>query len=80
MTKPITNAERAMWAETGLREYATGKEGGEECYDDAELVLSDFLTDLMHYAQRQGIDFMRCIDRAKSHYEQEVSEEEEGAP
>jgi hypothetical protein len=79
MTKPITNAERAMWAETGLLEYATGKEGGEEFYDDAELVLSDFLTDLMHYAQRQGIDFIRCIDRAKGHYEEEVSEEE-GAP
>ena len=75
MTKPITNAERAMWAETGLLEYAIGKEGGEEFYDDAELVLSDFLTDLMHYAQRQSIDFIRCIDRAKGHYEEEVSEE-----
>ncbi len=75
MTKPITNAERAMWAETGLLEYAIGKEGGEEFYDDAELVLSDFLTDAMHYAQRQGIDFTRCLDRAKSHHEEEVSEE-----
>jgi hypothetical protein len=75
MTKPITNAERAMWAETGLLEYAIGKEGGEEFYDDVELVLSDFLTDAMHYAQRQGIDFVRCIDRAKSHHEEEVAEE-----
>jgi hypothetical protein len=40
-----------MWAEIALLEYAIGKEGGEEFYDDAELVLSDFLTDLMHYAQ-----------------------------
>ena len=80
MTKPITNAERAMSAETGLLEYAFGKEGGEEFYDDAELVLSDFLTDLMHYAQRRGIDFVRCIERAKSHHEEEVLEEEEGAP
>lgn len=51
MTKPITNAQRSMWAEIALLEYAIGKEGGEEFYDDAELVLSDFLTDLMHYAQ-----------------------------
>jgi hypothetical protein len=57
MTKPITNAERAMWAETGLLEYAIGKEGGEEFYDDAELVRSDFLTDLMHYAQPTGHRF-----------------------
>ena len=78
MTKPITNAERAMWAETGLREYAIGKEGGEEFYDDAELVLSDFLTDLMHYAQQHGLDFTCCLDDAKSQYEAEVSEE--GAP
>ena len=75
MTKPITNAERAMWAETGLLEYAIGKEGGEAFYDDAELVLSDFLTDLMHYAARQGIDFTRCMNRAERHYEGEVSEE-----
>ena len=79
MTKPISNADRAMWAETGLLEYAISKEGGEEFYDDAELVLSDFLTDLMHYAQRQGIDFVRCIDRATSHHDEEVSQEE-GAP
>ena len=79
MTKPITNAQRAIWAEIGLLEYAIGKEGGEEFYDDAELVLSDFLTDLMHYAQRQGIDFTRCVDRAKSHHEEEVSEAEDAA-
>lgn len=79
MTKPITNADRAMWAEIALLEYAIGKEGGEGFYDDAELVLSDFLTDLMHYAERHRIDFTRCIDRASRHYEEEVSEEE-GAP
>jgi hypothetical protein len=75
MTQPITNAQRAIWAKIGLLEYAIRKEGGEEFYDDEELVLSDFLTDLMHYAQEQRIDFTRCIDRAKSHYEQEKSEE-----
>ena len=75
MTKPITNAERAMWAETGLLEYAIGKEGGEEFYADEELVLSDCLTDLMHYAQRERIDFTRCVDRARGHHEEEVSEE-----
>ena len=79
MTKPITNAQRAKWAEIGLLEYAIAKEGGEGSYDDAELVLSDFLTDSMHYAQRKGIDFTRCADRAKSHHEEEVSEAEGAA-
>jgi hypothetical protein len=75
MTKPITNAERAMWAEIGLLEYAIRKEGGDGFYDDAELVLSDFLTELMHYAQRRGIDFTCCIKRAEGHHEDEVAEE-----
>ena len=79
MTIPITNAQRAMWAEIVLLEYAIGKEGGEEYYDDPEIVLSDFLTDLMHYARREGIDFTRCIDRARGHHEAEVAEEK-GAP
>jgi len=42
--------------------------------DHAELVLPDCLPDLMHYAQREGIDFTRCIDRARGHHEERKSQ------
>lgn len=71
----ITNDQRAAWAGAGLLAYATGKEGGAELYDEADLVLSDFLTDLMHFAQRRGIDFHTCMDRATTHYHEERAEE-----
>lgn len=71
MTHRITNADRATWAETALLEYAIGKEGGEELYDETSIVLTDMLTDLMHYAAREGIDFTRSLDQATGHYGQE---------
>ena len=74
MTKPVTNADRAMWAECGLLEYAIGKEGGEDYYDAPEIVMSDLLTDLMHFAQQYDIDFSWCLKRARSHYKEELSE------
>lgn len=71
----ITNDERAAWAVHGLLAYATGKEGGDDLYDEAELVISDFLADLMHYAAREGIAFQACIDRASANYEEECTED-----
>ena len=67
----ITNHLRATWAATGLRGYCEAKEGAYESYDTAEYILSDYLTDLMHYAAREGIDFMRCMERAAGHYVEE---------
>ena len=74
---PVTNAERADWAAQGLLGYAVGKEGGAELYDETELVLSDFLTDAMHFAEREGIDFITCVERAQGHYAEERHEEAE---
>lgn len=71
----ITNNQRAVWAAAGLLAYATGKEGGNDLYDEAELVLSDMLTDLMHFADRMDIDFRRCVARAESHHSEECAEE-----
>lgn len=69
-----TNADRAQWAAQGVRGYAVGKEGRDD-YDEAELILSDFLTDLMHYADREGINFSACLKRARSHHREEIHEE-----
>jgi hypothetical protein len=71
----ITNEQRAGWAAHALLQYATGKEGGEELYDDPETVLTDLLSDLRHYAGRETIDFKTCLDRAEMHYDAEVEEE-----
>lgn len=71
----ITNANRAAWAALALLSYATSKEGGAELYDEAELVLSDLLCDLRHYADRETINFQTSLDRAEHHYDAEIAEE-----
>ena len=70
----ITNEQRAGWAAHAVLQYATGKEGGEELYDDPETVLTDLLTDLRHYTACENIDFKTCLDRAEMHYDVEVTE------
>jgi len=71
----ITNEQRAAWAAQALLQYAISKEGGEELYDVAVFVLYDLLSDLRHYADREGIDFKACLDFAEMHYEAEIAEE-----
>jgi hypothetical protein len=71
----ITNEQRAGWAAYAVLQFAIGKEGGEELYDDPETVLTDLLTDLRHHADRENIDFKTCIDRAEMHYDAEVTEQ-----
>ena len=71
----ITNEQRAGWAAHGVLQYATGKEGGEELYEDPETVLTDLLCDLRHYADRESIDFKTCLDRAETHYDAEIEED-----
>lgn len=71
----ITNKQRAGWAAHGVLQYAIGKEGGEQLYDDPDRVLTDLLSDLRHYAGREDIDFKACLDRAEMHYEAELAEE-----
>lgn len=71
----ITSHHRATWAAAGLRGYCQAKEGAYEPYDTAEYILSDLLTDLMHYTAREVIDFMRCVERAAGHYAAEEGEE-----
>ena len=69
----ITNEQRAVWAAHAVQQYAIGKEGGEELYDDPETVLTDLLTDLRHYADRENIDLKTCLNRAEMHYDAEVT-------
>lgn len=63
------NDERARWAASALRAFrrATGA--------DAEEALSDLLSDLMHWSDRNVFDFEAALDRARMHYEAETASE-----
>lgn len=71
----ITNKNRAGWASHAVLAYAIGKEGKRKLYDKADLVLSDLLCDLHHYADMKGIDFKVCASRAASAYSEEIADE-----
>lgn len=65
------NLERALWARHGLLAYATGKEGGDDLYDEPGTVITDFLADLMHFAAQTGVDLRQCLIRADTHFDAE---------
>lgn len=67
-----TNQQRAEMAYRALNKFSvlTGVEGEED-----ETQISDLLSDLMHYADEQGVDFDDCIEVAKRHYDNEVKQE-----
>jgi hypothetical protein len=61
----VTNLDRAEWAAASLRHFQciTGTE-----YEDA---LPDLLCDLMHWSERENVNFDEAIDTAHMHYEVE---------
>lgn len=61
----ITNEMRAGWAHVGIQAFKREVEmEGEE--DD--VVLGDFLVDLMHYADLKSIDFKQVLRKAIENY------------
>ncbi len=63
------NTDRASWAETALHEFqrVTGTDD-EDC-------LCDLLCDLMHWCDRNDVDFVAALTRARMHYEAETTPE-----
>lgn len=63
------NDKRAHWAAIAIASFqvATGT--------DVEDALVDLLADLMHWADRQNIDFELALIRGKDHYQAETGEE-----
>ena len=61
------NDDRAEWAAASLRHFqcTTGTE-----YEDAP---SDLIGDLMHWCDRNGMDFERELNRARRHYQEETA-------
>lgn len=70
--KTPTNADRAAWAETILQHFA--EIVGD---DEPDTLVSDLLADLMHFCDRDGINFTLCFQRATSYHRDELAEEAE---
>lgn len=74
MTK--TNFQRAERAARLFDQYALGDFA--DRYDLASLVLVNLLVDLMHFADRQTIDFDLCFDHAQASYDEQAGPKEAG--
>lgn len=63
------NGSRAAWASVALRAFrgVTGTDEGD--------ALADLLADLMHWADRNNVDFELALDRARWHYAEETAED-----
>ena len=70
----ITNKQRAGWATAAIEGYNEAKEGKTIPYDTLEIVFTDLLCDLMHYAERSNLEFDICVNRAESHFQDEQME------
>jgi hypothetical protein len=62
------NYDRAGWAEQALTAFRSATRSE---YQD---VLADLLCDLIHWADREGVDFEREFARACGYYRDEVAE------
>ena len=68
----VTNFNRAERAARAFHDYATGDHA--DRFDLTSLVLADLLTDLMHFADRQTLDFERFLQHAKARHDEQAEE------
>lgn len=72
----VTNSERADWARSALGKFSevTGlvRSGDAE---NLELVIKDFLCDLMHLCEQTDIDLESLVADAEAVYREEVDNE-----
>jgi hypothetical protein len=62
------NEDRSRWAEAAIHEFQ--RQTGADLEDS----VSDLLADLMHWCDRNGIDFDTETDRARRHYDEETED------
>lgn len=74
MTYP-TNDDRAEYAHAALEAFQERTRTNDE---DGDTILRDLLTDLRHWADREGVDFDRELSASLDHFNEEKAEEEEG--
>lgn len=66
-----TNDDRADWAQAALNEFARVTRM-DTAGEDTDTTMGDLLCDLMHLAQREGLDFTALVARAQCNYDEEV--------
>lgn len=64
------NNQRAEWAGEALRKFQRDT----SCDEDDETVLGDLLCDLMHWCDREKVDFHVALRRGQDHYREETTE------
>ena len=69
------NIERAARIDDVLEAYCMAT--GDSLDDGQEEVVADLLADLMHWAERENLDWLRCSARAERHYDYESRNPEE---
>ncbi len=74
----VTNADRANWAYHSMMHFAeqTGLVASGDS-EDLDLVVRDFLCDLMHLCDAQKLDLAELLLEAEGNYEDEKAEEAE---
>lgn len=65
------NDDRAEWAQAALDAFADVTDMDIAC-EDGETVLGDLLTDLMHWCDRNGVDFQKKLAGAALNYKEET--------
>lgn len=67
-----TNAQRAQLAAAILDEYETrlNDQSGLQSADES---MTDLLSDLLHFCQREGVSFDACLTSAVLHFECEAA-------
>jgi hypothetical protein len=68
-----TNEDRAEWAAEAVKAFArrTGQDKSGDLKHEPELVLADLLCDLMHYADRDRLNFYLALQNGQSNFREE---------
>jgi hypothetical protein len=67
------NDDRASWANTALSAFGI-ETGMINAGEDDQTIMGDLVADLMHFADRNNIDFEKVLRGARMHYEEETSD------
>lgn len=78
MLEPITLENRRQWANKALAAYNRSREGGDgDTVTALDEDMIDLVTDLLHLADREGIDIDMLLRSARMHRDAERNEQEE---
>ncbi len=70
----ITNRDRAEWAQQALEVYSTLIQD-DPAVESSPPLMQDLLTDMMHLARFEKLDFSEVLRLGNQHYEWETEED-----